>query len=92
MVKLFFQCLWDNITRGPLQFIIRSAINSFSVFYALSVLIAFLMGVILFVSFGKDWLDLDSLIVFLAGLAGIAFMAILVRAWELHRHSHNDKQ
>lgn len=41
---------------------------------------AFLAGVILLWSFGKIWLNFESLPVFLAGLVGVAFTVLLVAA------------
>jgi hypothetical protein len=38
----------------------------------LSTISAFLLGVILFWSVGKDWIDLESTLMFLAGLVGVA--------------------
>lgn len=52
---------------------------------------AFLIGVILFWSLGKNWLDLQSKAVFLAGLIGVAVYVILFGAWKIIRRS-NDKE
>jgi hypothetical protein len=43
----------------------------------ISYLSAFLIGIILFWSFGKDWLNFESMSVFLAGCMGVA-LAVLV--------------
>jgi len=52
---------------------------------------AFLIGVILFWSIGKNWLDLESKPVFLAGLVGVAVSVILFGAWKIiRRSSHKD--
>ena len=51
----------------------------------------FLIGVILFWSFGKDWLNFDSPLVFLAGLTGVAFPVLIFAAWNIYRHSRKDK-
>ena len=53
---------------------------------------AFLIGVILFWSFGKDWLDLKSASVFLAGLIGVAIAVLAFGAWNIYynsRHKEN---
>lgn len=42
-----------------------------------SLLTAFLIGVILLITVGQDWLALESRLVFLAGLTGVA-IAVLV--------------
>jgi SNF family Na+-dependent transporter len=54
--------------------------------------LAFLIGVILFWSFGKDWLDLKSAFVFLAGLIGVALAVFAFGAWNIYynsRHKEN---
>ena len=54
--------------------------------------LAFLIGVILFWSFGKDWLDLKSVSVFLAGVIGVALAVLAFGAWNLYyksRHKEN---
>ena len=50
---------------------------------------AFLIGVILFWSFGKNWLDLRSMPVFLAGLIGVALVVLAFGAWIIFRNSHH---
>jgi len=50
-------------------------------------LCAFIIGVILFWSFGKYWLDLTSTLVFLAGLIGVAVAVLLIGAWNIFKHS-----
>jgi protein-S-isoprenylcysteine O-methyltransferase Ste14 len=58
---------------------------------AISYVSAFLIGVILFWSFGKNWLDLESTSVFLAGLIGVAGAIFLFAAWNtIHHPSHKD--
>jgi hypothetical protein len=37
---------------------------------------AFFIGVILFVVFGKTWLNLESMLVFLAGIAGVTLVVL----------------
>jgi SNF family Na+-dependent transporter len=59
--------------------------------YSLTYVIAFVIGVILFWSFGKDWLDLDSAPIFLAGLIGVAVAVILFGVWNI-RHNSNQKE
>lgn len=58
----------------------------------LTYILAFLIGVILFWSFGKDWLDLKSVSVFLAGLIGVALAVLAFGAWKIYynsRHKEN---
>jgi len=53
---------------------------------------AFLIGAILFWSFGKDWLDLKSAFVFFAGLIGVAVAVLVFGAWNIYynsRHKEN---
>ena len=50
---------------------------------------AFLIGVILFWSFGKDWLDLGSASVILAGLIGVAVAVLASAAWNVYSNSHH---
>jgi uncharacterized membrane protein len=53
---------------------------------------AYLIGVILFWSFGKEWLDLKSASVFLAGLIGVAVAVLAFGAWNIYynsRHKEN---
>jgi len=57
--------------------------------YPLTYVMAFLVGVILFWSFGKDWLDLESAFVFLAGLIGVAVAVLLFSAWNIYYNSHH---
>ena len=54
----------------------------------LSYISAFLIGVILFWSFGKNWLDLESLPVFLAGLIGVALIVLVFGMLNILRNSH----
>jgi len=42
----------------------------------ISYISAFLIGVILFVVFGKSWLNLESILVFLAGTAGVTLVVL----------------
>jgi len=50
---------------------------------------AFLIGAILFWSFGKDWLDLKSESVFLSGLIGVAVAVLVFGAWNIYYNSHH---
>ena len=52
---------------------------------------AFLIGAVLFWSFGKTWLDLESALVFLAGLIGVAVAVLAFAAWNIH-HDANHKE
>jgi SNF family Na+-dependent transporter len=61
--------------------------NSKENFSAISYLCAFIIGVILFWSFGKYWLDLTSTLVFLAGLIGVAVSVLFIGAWNIFKHS-----
>jgi high-affinity Fe2+/Pb2+ permease len=53
----------------------------------ISYITAFLIGVILFWSFGRDWLNFKSPLIFLAGLIGIAVAVLLFGVWNLFHHS-----
>ena len=58
----------------------------------ISYIAAFLLGVVLLWSFGKDWLDLKSAFVFLAGLIGVALAVFAFGAWNIYynsRHKEN---
>ena len=54
----------------------------------LSYISAFLMGAILFWSFGKNWLNLGSLLVFIAGIIGVAVAVLIWGVWSIIRNSH----
>ena len=56
---------------------------------AISYISAFLIGAILFWSFGKDWLDLESVFVLLAGLIGVALAVLSFGAWNIYHNSHH---
>ena len=56
-------------------------------FSTIAYLCAFIIGVILFWSFGKYWLDLTSTLVFLAGLIGVAVSVLSIGAWNIFKHS-----
>lgn len=57
--------------------------------HTLSYLSAFLMGVILFWSLGKNWLDLGSMLVFIAGLIGVAVPVLIWGVWSILRNSRH---
>jgi len=57
--------------------------------YPLTYVMAFLIGVILFWLFGKDWLDLESAFVLLAGLIGVAAAVLAFGAWNIYYNSHH---
>ena len=50
---------------------------------------AFLIGVMLFISFGEKWLALESLLVFLAGLLGVALIVLVFGILNIVRNSRN---
>lgn len=50
---------------------------------------AFLLGVILFWSFGTDLLHLESALVFLAGLIGVAVAVLVFGIWNIRSNSHH---
>jgi len=56
---------------------------------AISYVSAFLIGVILFWSIGKGWLDLESTSIFLAGMIGVALAVCLFGAWNIYHNSHH---
>ena len=48
---------------------------------------AFLIGVILFWSIGRDWLNLASAPIFLAGLIGVALAVLAFGIWNIRRNT-----
>jgi hypothetical protein len=48
-----------------------------------------LIGVILFWSIGKGWLDLGSASIFLAGLIGVAVAVLTFGVWNIYHNSHH---
>lgn len=62
---------------------IRKPISNFSL------ICAFLIGVLLFISFGKNWLALESILVFLAGLIGVALTVLVFGILRIVRKSGN---
>jgi hypothetical protein len=63
--------------------------NSKANWSAISHASAFLIGVILFWSIGKNWLNLESASVFLAGLIGVAVAVLAFGAWNIRHNSHH---
>ena len=55
----------------------------------LSLLCAFLIGVVLLISFGENWLHIESLPVFLAGLLGVALIVLVFGIMNIVRNSRN---
>jgi len=56
---------------------------------AIAYLCAFLIGVILFWSFGKNWLGFESMLVFIAGVIGVAVSVIIFGVWNMIHRSKN---
>jgi len=52
---------------------------------------AFLLGVLLFWSFGKNWLNFESALVVLGGLIGVAVAVLVFGAWNIFHNSHHKK-
>lgn len=50
---------------------------------------AFLIGVILFWSIGKNWLDFESSLILLVGLIGVALAVLAFGAWNIMYNSHH---
>ena len=59
--------------------------------YPLTYVMAFLIGAIVFWSFGRNWLDLESALIFLAGLLGVAVAVLSFGAWNI-RHDSDHKE
>jgi hypothetical protein len=51
------------------------------------IMAAFFIGVILLWSFGKNWLNFESALVFLAGLLGVVVPVLIFGLWKIRRHS-----
>ena len=62
--------------------------NNHKTWTTVSYVSAFLIGVILFWSFGKDLLNLESALVFLAGLIGVAVAVLAFGIWNNRRNSN----
>jgi hypothetical protein len=61
--------------------------NSKTNLHALSYISAFLIGVVLLWTFGNGWLNLESALVFLVGLVGVAVAVLGFAAWNLRNNS-----
>jgi hypothetical protein len=57
----------------------------------ISLICAFFLGVILLWSFGKNWLNFESLLVFLVGLIGVAIPVLILGVWNILRHSNDNE-
>jgi len=55
----------------------------------LALICAFLIGVLLFISFRQNWLPLESLAVFLAGLLGVALIVLAFGILNILHNSRN---
>ena len=66
--------------------------NSHGPLSTISYISAFLIGVILFWSIGKNWIDLESMPLFLTGLIGIALAVLAFGAWNIFDSSHHDEK
>ena len=53
----------------------------------ISYITAFFLGVILLLVFGKDWLNLESMPVFLAGSLGVALVVLVFGLWNIFQNS-----
>ena len=49
---------------------------------------AFVIGVLLFWTFGRDLFDFESAPIFIAGLIGVAVAVLTFAAWNIHSNSH----
>jgi SNF family Na+-dependent transporter len=65
--------------------------NDTSNWHTITYVSVFLIGVILFWSFGKNWLNLESALVFLVGLIGVAIAVLSFGAWNA-RHKSDHKE
>ena len=63
--------------------------NNKATWSTISYIAAFLLGVILFWSLGKDWLNIESPMIFLAGLIGVVVTVLMFGAWNIHHNSHH---
>jgi hypothetical protein len=54
-----------------------------------SLICAFLIGVLLFIAFGQNWLALESMPVFLVGLIGVALPVLAFGVLSIRRDSRN---
>lgn len=51
----------------------------------------FLVGVILLLAFGKEWIDFNSPIIFLAALIGVAIPVLIFFVWKSSHRSSDDR-
>jgi len=63
--------------------------NDKATWTTISYIAVFLLGVILFWSLGKDWLNFESPMIILAGLIGVAVTVLMFGAWNIHHNSHH---
>ena len=54
-----------------------------------SLICAFLIGVLLFIAFGQNWLALESMLVFLAGLLVVALPVLAFGVLSIRRASRH---
>lgn len=57
-----------------------------------SSLAALFIGVILLWTFGKSWLNFGSMLVFMAGLLGVAIPVLIFGLWRIFRHSDQSQK
>lgn len=50
---------------------------------------ALLLGVILFWAFGKGWLNLESVLIFVMGLLGVTVSVLGFSLWNIRNHSNH---
>jgi len=53
-------------------------------------ILTFVVGVILLLTFGKEWINFNSPMIFLAGLVGVAIPVLIYAAWNIF-HSSDKK-
>ena len=59
--------------------------------HAITYISAFIIGVILFQVLGKNWLILESKLVFLAGIVGVAMAVSIFWTWNVYRKKKDKK-
>lgn len=60
-----------------------------SLWHPIRYLLAFLIGVILFWTIGRDLFDFISMPIFIAGLLGVAVAVVAFAAWNIYYNSHH---
>ena len=55
-------------------------------------ILTFLMGVILLLAFGKEWINFNSPMIFLAGLVGVAIPVLIYAAWKIFQSSDKNDE